>query len=99
MMEGLEHHIATDSSVLKQIEDCLTTVLGDVEQKLDYRFDGTEVLRVLHQTLRKIHLNGKNMSYIPLLFETELEDFVTRKHINIEGRSNQCAKFAGKALV
>ena len=53
-----------------------------------------DVYNVLKYTIRKAEVNGKDAEYVPILFENELRDFVTRKAINRIGRLNLCAQSA-----
>lgn len=72
----------------------LAGIVLEVQHRLGYRFDLMDVFNIIRHTIRKADLNGKDESYVPLLLENELEDFVMREHINYLGRVNECAKCA-----
>lgn len=65
-----------------------------VEEKLGWEFSLEEIDGVLKHTIRKVVLNHKEESYVPILFENELRDSAMREAINYMGRKNLCAKSA-----
>ena len=74
--------------------DELAGIVLEVQHRLGYKFDLMEVFDIVRYTVRKADMNGKDESYVPILLENELEDFVMRKQINFLGRVNECAKCA-----
>lgn len=63
----------------------MTDIVYDVQARVGYRFDLMEVFEIARYTVRKAELAGKDESYVPILFENELRDFVMRKCINVMG--------------
>lgn len=63
----------------------LTDIVYDVQSRIGYRFDLMEVFEIARNTVRKAELTGQDESYVPILFENELRDFVMRKCINVMG--------------
>lgn len=63
----------------------LADIVYDVQSRIGYRFDLMEVFEIARNTVRKAELTGHDESYVPILFENELRDFVMRKCINAMG--------------
>lgn len=63
----------------------LADIIYDVQSRIGYRFDLMEVFEIARHTVRKAELTGQDESYVPILFENELRDFVMRKCINVMG--------------
>lgn len=94
MTDTLEARMRTDDAArAEQIEE-LVDILFDVQHRLRYTFDLTDVFNILRYTIRKCEVNGKGEDYVPILFENELRDFVMREEINRRGRMNLCARSA-----
>ena len=74
-------------------EELLQIVL-DVEERLNWSFEPTEIFSTYQYTLRKAYMNGKGKDYIPILFEHELINLVRGNVINFYGRKNQCVRSA-----
>lgn len=72
----------------------LVDILFDTQRRLHYTFDVMDVYDIMIYTIRKCELNGKDETYLPLLFENELRDHVMREQINLRGRMNQCVRSA-----
>lgn len=67
------------------------------EKAVGSRIDNDVIAEVIEHTIRKCRLIGKDMSYFPLLLETELVDHVNRQAINAaysRKESVVCAQFA-----
>lgn len=47
-----------------------------------------EIVSVFQYSVRKCTVTGKDESYLPLLFENEIEDYLARREINRMGRKN-----------
>ena len=77
----------------------LADIVFDVQRREGYTFDPMEVVQVVQLTVRKVEMNGKDDSYVPILFENELRDHVMRERINEIGRMNLCARSVCTALV
>lgn len=58
-------------------------IVKEVEQKTGYLFDKSEVNSILDFTIRKCEINKKSLEYIPILFENELRDYISRLAVNI----------------
>ena len=52
------------------------------------RFDPAVVYEVLKYSINKLSRTGKEMDYLPLLFENELRDHAMRERINWKGAMN-----------
>lgn len=76
----------------------LADVVMKVQNRTGHIFDAWDIYDIAKHTVRKADLNGKDESYVPILFENELEDFLMRAEINRMGRRNLCAKSATAAL-
>lgn len=63
----------------------LADIIYDVQRRVGYRFDLMEVFEIARHTVRKAELTGQDESYVPMLLENELRDFVMRKRINAIG--------------
>lgn len=63
----------------------MTDIVYDVQARVGYRFDLMEVFEIARHTVRKAELTGQDESYVPMLLENELRDFVMRKRINAIG--------------
>lgn len=72
----------------------LADVVMGVQRRYGCHFDLMDAFEIARHTIRKADLNGKDESYVPILLENELEDFLMRKYINFWGRVNECAKCA-----
>lgn len=70
----------------------LADIIFDVQRREGYTFDPMEIVQVVQLTVRKAEMNGKDESYVPILFENELRDHVMRERINEIGRMNLCAR-------
>lgn len=79
--------------------DEIRRIVVGVEAKTGWTFRHKDVYEVLQYTEQKARQNGKGQDYIPILFENELRDFVTRSVINAQGRLNECARFVDIAPV
>lgn len=79
--------------------DEIRRIVVGVEAKTGWTFRYKDVCEILQYTERKARQNGKWQDYVPILFENELRDFVTRSVINAKGRLNECARFADAAPV
>lgn len=64
----------------------LADIVDDVQRKVCFHFDFMDLHELMMHTIRKVELNGRDESYIPILLRNELEDFVMRKRINERGR-------------
>ena len=74
-------------------------IVVGVEAKMGWTFRHKDVCEILQYTEQKARQNGKGQGYVPILFENELRDFVTRSVINAQGRLNECARFADTPTV
>lgn len=72
----------------------ISNILMNVQNDLNYDFGVEEIVEIMGYTVRKCHVNGEGESYIPILFENELYDYVARKKINERGRIVRCANIA-----
>lgn len=79
--------------------DEIRRIVVGVEANTGWTFRYKDVCEILQYTERKARQNGKGQDYVPILFENELRDFVTRSVINAKGRLNECARFADAAPV
>lgn len=79
-------------------EEIRRIVVG-VEAKTGWTFRYKDICEILQYTEQKAMNNGKGKDYVPILFENELRDFVTRSVINAKGRLNECARFVDTAHV
>lgn len=74
------------------MSDTLVNELVDIaiktSDRIGYRFSKDEIKSVLEYTERKLELNRKGDDYLPILFESELEDYARRTAINILGGMN-----------
>ena len=68
--------------------DELMDIILEVQEKAGCWFSAEEVCEITQYTIRKAELNGKDESYVPILLENELKDFLMRKKINLFGRLN-----------
>lgn len=73
-------------------------IVVDVQNETGYWFDVYDVARIAQHTVRKAEMNGKDETYVPILFENELRDHVMRERINEMGRKNLCARSVCTAL-
>lgn len=73
-------------------------IVVDVQNETGYWFDVYDVARIAQHTVRKAEMNGKDETYVPILFENELRDHVMRELINEMGRKNLCARSVCTAL-
>lgn len=62
--------------------DELADVILDVQRHTGCCFDVVDAYEIARYTIRKADLNGKDGSYVPILLENELRDFLMRKQIN-----------------
>lgn len=69
-------------------------IVREVENKTNYGFDAEEISDVLAYTKRKCEINGKGETYVPILFENELRDYVSRLIVNHLGYLNRLKKEA-----
>lgn len=67
-------------------------VLVEVEEKTNYIFSPEEVIETVQYTIRKCEMNGKDEEYFYLLFQDELEQYLTRAYINMRGEENRRRK-------
>lgn len=79
--------------------DEIRRIVVGVEAKTGWTFRYKDVCEILQYTEQKARQNGKGQDYVPILFENELRDFMTRSIINAKGRLNECARFADAAPV
>ena len=74
---------------MKKISAMLTeellAIVKKVQKKTGVVFGANEVGEILSHTRRKCSANGKGVSYIPILFETELLDYVLMDYISMKG--------------
>lgn len=75
----------------------LADIITDVQNRTGYTFDVWDIHDLALHTVRKAELNGKDETYVPILFENELRDHVMRERINLMGRRNLCARSATAA--
>lgn len=66
--------------------------LRTAETLTGWTFSADEAYRILKHTERKAMLCGKGESYIPLLYQNELVDFVMREKVNRAGEANRYKK-------
>ena len=76
----------------------LNTVVMDVQQRMGVQFCPKDVYDTLQYTIRKAELNGKDESYIPILLENELRDFLMRNRINFLGRLNHVRNMSSNSM-
>lgn len=69
-------------------------IVQKVQSETGHDFPADEIAKVYAYTVRKCEVNGKGNDYVPILFENELTDYLTRLKINRMGAFNRCAKFA-----
>lgn len=72
----------------------LLRIVCDVEDRLGWIFDTQEICSTYQYALRKAAMLGKGKDYIPILFESELENLVRGTVINFLGRKKQCVRSA-----
>lgn len=74
------------------MSDTLVNELVDIaiktSDRIGYRFSKDEIKSVLEYAERKLELNKKGDDYLPVLFESELENYIRRHAINILGGMN-----------
>lgn len=63
----------------------LADIAFNVSQEMGYSYSPEEVEYVLRYTERKAEVCGNGEDYIPILFETELKDYLMRAAISVEG--------------
>lgn len=80
---------------MEEKEREIREIVEKSEKELHYHFDDGEIADVLRYTLRKCEINGKGDDYVPILFETELHDYVMRSAINAVGYMNFLKKGCG----
>ncbi len=68
-------------------ENDVAKAVSKTEGSTGYCFSYMEKLEILLQTIWKCKCKGKETGYIPILFETELCDYVMRKQINAKTAS------------
>ena len=68
--------------------DKLVEIAIETSARIGYCFTKEEIKSVLEYTERKLALNRKGDDYLPILFESELEDYARRTAINILGGMN-----------
>lgn len=66
-------------------------IVMKVQEQRDVIFEEHEIRNIYKHSARKAARNGNGEDYIPLLFEDELNDAVTRMRINLIGGMNRCA--------
>lgn len=66
----------------------LVDIAIQTAKRIGYVFSPNEIKSVLEYTERKLELNRKGDDYLPILFESELEDYARRTAINIVGGMN-----------
>ncbi len=69
-------------------------IVQKVEGENACKFSFDEICSIFSHTSRKCEINGKGEDYIPILFENELTDFLTRREINRYSEAMRCARFA-----
>ena len=84
---------------MEQQAEKLYGIVQKVQRETGYNFSVDEIAKVYVYTVRKCEVNGKGSEYVPILFENELTDSLTRLEINRMGEFNRCARFATAALV
>lgn len=60
-------------------------IVEKVEKKTNFTFAEEDVYKIIAHVFRKCQLNRKDDSYVPILFENELYDFIMRLRINEKG--------------
>lgn len=74
------------------MSDTLVNELVDIaiktSDRIGYRFSKDEIKSVLEYAEQKLELNKKGDDYLPVLFESELENYIRRHAINILGGMN-----------
>lgn len=83
--------------MLRLTEQIVKIVLS-IEQKTRYHFTKEELENVYSYTLHKCKIIKEDESYIPILFENELRDYLTRKYVTQQGHKNYLRKKAMKEV-
>ncbi len=73
----------------EQLEEAMSDAILAAELETGVPFDFNTVYEVLKYSIRKLEVIGKEMDYLPLLFENELRDHVMREEINRRGELNR----------
>lgn len=73
-----------DEKLQGELVDAVLTA----ERRTGRKFDLSVVFEVLRYSIRKLDYIGKDMDYLPLLFENELRDHAMREEINKKGAEN-----------
>lgn len=60
----------------------LGKIVEDLEKKTGYIFSSAEILQILDYTGRKLSIIEKDADYFPILFESELCDYLMRESIS-----------------
>ena len=63
----------------------LVKAIETAELRTGRKFDPAVVYDVLKYSINKLSYIGKDMDYLPLLFENELRDHIMREKINRRG--------------
>jgi len=84
---------------MEQQAEKLYGIVQKVQREIGYNFSADEIAKIYAYTVRKCEVNGKGGGYVPILFENELTDYLTRFEINRMGGINRCARFATTLLV
>ena len=66
----------------------LKEAVSNAEQILGFHITGDVAAEVLMYAIRKCKVIGRDSSYLPLLFETELLDFHMRAAVNSRSERN-----------
>lgn len=73
--------------------DELADVIDSVSGQYGYDFCAAEISWVLGLTERKCMIKGKGDEYMPLLFETELKEYLTGEAINHHWRKTHAGNY------
>ena len=78
----------------QRLKDDLADVVYATELSTGMSVNPNVVFNTLVYSIRKLSVIGKDMDYLPLLFESELKDHVIRSDINIKGGTSYvCSLF------
>lgn len=72
----------------EKLKEELVEAIETAELRIGRKFDLGVVYEVLRYSIGKLSYIGKEMDYLPLLFENELRDHAMREEINRRGAMN-----------
>ena len=72
----------------EKLQEELVDAVRTAELRTGRKFDLAVVFEVLRYSIGKLSYIGKDMDYLPLLFENELRDHAMREEINKRGAEN-----------